>query len=142
MGVASLQPGMMQPTTITSQQQAPAMATIAASSTQPQFQPPIVSTQSQQIVPPPPLAPAPTMLASPKAHSIPLLPASVALAPTAPAAAPAAMPESDFKVLLDLAVSSGNQQAVDALLRQAQPGGMSLDHFRSMLPTTTAKSSG
>jgi len=70
-------------------------------------------------VPPPPLAPAPTAGFSPQAPR---------LGPPAPANM-----ESDIKVLLDLAVSSGNQQAVDALLRQAQHAGMSPDQLRGLV---------
>lgn len=105
--------------------------------------------QPQRCVPPPPLAPAPTVWGS---APMPATPAGVpatgsmgftayATAPTSvapPAAAPAGgttggMPEADLKVLVDMAVASGNQQAIDALLRQAKAGGMSLDKFHSML---------
>lgn len=43
------------------------------------------------------------------------------------------MSQADMKCLLDLAVASGNQQAIDALLRQAQAAGMSPDQFNTML---------
>merc|ERR1719215_894097 len=102
--------------------------------------------------PPPPLAPAPTVLATPKGARPPIpatptgVPAAVTmLTPaTAPATAPAAVPvaaapsggmaEADLKLLLDMAVASGNQAAVDALLRQAQAAGMSPEQFNALLP--------
>jgi len=93
-----------------------------------------VSTVStQRIVPPPPTAPAPTVVLTPKAMPmIPMLPAAA----TAP---PSGQMESDLKVLLELAVSSGNQQAVDALLRQAQQGGMSPERFNSLVQTAQSR---
>merc|ERR1711874_251269 len=93
---------------------------------QPQSQANLVPTIQQRLPPPPPLAPAPTVVLSPKGGP-PTMPA--------PMASASAMPFSDIKVLLDLAKSSGNQQAVDALRRQAQQLGMSSEQFDSMLVT-------
>jgi len=143
---------------------------------------PIVYTQPQaasvsspqKFVPPPPLAPAPTVLATPKGY-MPMpktptgMPAGVAvmfaappattvqpMAPAGPSAPPQAPPPqvapqvaapagsgtgmsaADLKVLLDMAVASGNQQAIDALLRQAQAAGMSAEEFNAMLPAKQA----
>lgn len=69
-----------------------------------------VSGAPRRFVPPPPMAPAPMIVMSPKAATSPL--------------AATAMSASDIKVLLDLAVASGNQQALDAVMRQANQAGM------------------
>lgn len=83
-----------------------------------------VNSQPQRMIPPPPLAMAPMTVFSPSGAGPP---AGFALpTPTSP--------ESDMKVLLDMAVASGNQKAVDALIRQAQQSGMSPDKLRSMMP--------
>eukprot|EP00927_Polykrikos_kofoidii_P032816 TRINITY_DN27836_c0_g1_i1.p1 TRINITY_DN27836_c0_g1~~TRINITY_DN27836_c0_g1_i1.p1 ORF type:complete len:456 (-),score=62.78 TRINITY_DN27836_c0_g1_i1:138-1403(-) len=77
----------------------------------------------QRQMPPPPVAPAPAMVVSPAGTSSKMPPLSTALAsPKACSSAPVS-PENDIKVLLDLAVASGNQEAVNAVLRQAQQQG-------------------
>lgn len=73
-----------------------------------------------QIIPPPPMC-------SPKISRAPMM--MSAAAPAAPA--PTSL-ESDMQVLLNMALASGNQQAVDALQRQAQQSGISVDAFNAM----------
>lgn len=114
---------------------APQLTTVTAVAAQPSSQPPppsvqttVVSGQPGRFVPPPPLAPAPMML-SPKA----MMPA-----PSLPAGS--GMNEADLKVLLDMAVASRNQQAVDALLRQAQQAGVSADRFQALLNSAAGAS--
>merc|ERR1711964_638978 len=75
-----------------------------------------VNSQPQRMMPPPPLAPAPLTVFSPSGSSPPISPPSV----MAMQQTPTSPEEADMKVLLDMAVLSGNQKAVDALLRQAQ----------------------
>lgn len=90
-----------------------------------QAQPPaagVVSTQ--RMVPPPPMAPAPTTMFSPKGARPPM----AGLLPAQGAARPATAAD-DFKVLLDVAMASGNQKAVEALQRQALQSGIALDQF-------------
>mmetsp|Transcript_85774 Transcript_85774/g.151937 ORF Transcript_85774/g.151937 Transcript_85774/m.151937 type:complete len:460 (-) Transcript_85774:49-1428(-) len=88
--------------------------------------PPVISPGiTANIPPPPPNFAAPTVVMSPKAAS-------------SPGAAGAS--ESDIKVMLEVAVASGNQEAIQAVMRQAQQAGMSAEKFRSLLPApqTTA----
>jgi len=123
----------------------------------------VSGVQATRFVPPPPMAPAPTVLATPAGSTpIPATPlgtpqalaGSVAAAaakmstPPAPltlpggAAAPASISEvspssggmspADLKVLTELAVAAGNQQAIEALSRQAQAAGVSTDEFKAM----------
>ncbi|CAE6961014.1 unnamed protein product [Symbiodinium natans] len=70
--------------------------------------------------PPPPNFAAPAVVVSPKAASAP--------------AATSNMSESDIRTLLDVAMQSGNQEAVSAVARQAKAAGMSAERFRSLLP--------
>jgi len=155
---SSVAVGTIQPprytATVHTLQQAPATTTLLPPSmgTQPHSVSTVITAQPQRMVPPPPAAPAPTVVFTPKASSVPMMPAMAVAAPVsmgAPPALPAAalavptassgMPESDLKVLLSLAVSSGNQQAVDALLRQAQQGGMSPERFRTLVDSVQTK---
>ncbi|CAK0834143.1 unnamed protein product [Prorocentrum cordatum] len=55
------------------------------------------------------------------------------ISPTMMPAAAMATPDSDMKVLVDMAVASGNQAAVDALMRQAQSQGIAPEHFSAMV---------
>merc|ERR1712151_1023691 len=75
----------------------------------------------QRAMPPPPMTAAPVMPSPMGAKSLPPL----GMALPSPKASGAHSPDSDMKVLLDLAVASGNQAAVDAVLRQAQQSGVS-----------------
>lgn len=70
--------------------------------------------------PPPPTFAAPAVVVSPKAAAAP--------------AATSNMSESDIRTLLDVAMQSGNQEAVSAVARQAKAAGMSAERFRSLLP--------
>eukprot|EP00747_Dinoflagellata_sp_TGD_P187055 gnl/TRDRNA2_/TRDRNA2_44527_c0_seq1.p1 gnl/TRDRNA2_/TRDRNA2_44527_c0~~gnl/TRDRNA2_/TRDRNA2_44527_c0_seq1.p1 ORF type:complete len:469 (-),score=71.79 gnl/TRDRNA2_/TRDRNA2_44527_c0_seq1:67-1341(-) len=94
---------------------------------------PTATAGNLRLLPPPPTAPAPTTFAG---SSLP--PAAF----NPPVAAPASSPvmrsqqDVDMKVLLDLAIASGNQQAIDALTRQAQQSGMSADRFRQIQETS------
>jgi len=87
--------------------------------------PPVMApTIVPNMPPPPPSFAAPTIVMSPKAAAAPASGAS----------------ESDIRVMLEVAVASGNQEAVQAVMRQAQQAGMSAEKFRSLLPApqTTA----
>jgi len=87
----------------------------------------VVTGQPQRMVPPPPpLAPAPMSVMSPTARSIAPVPLAVA------GAAPVAQ-ESDIRMLLDMAMASGNQKAVDAALRQAQQAGIHLEPSTALM---------
>jgi len=90
------------------------------------------STPGGRFVPPPPLQAAPMQVFSPQGTMPPMCsPLGMSAAPTSP--------ESDLKVLLDMAVASGSQKAVDALLRQAAQSGMSEAKIRGMmLPSPAA----
>lgn len=104
-------------------------ATMARPSVVMQSAPPaaIAVGSARYMVPPPPSAPAPTFVLSPTGGaSMPPLPA------TSPRAVPKTptggnSPESDAQVLLALAKASGNQQAVDAALRQARQSGIKVE---------------
>lgn len=78
--------------------------------------------------PPPPTAPAP-MMASPVGGSARMPPLTSVL--STPKGRSPTSPEHDMKVLLDLAMASGNQEAVDAVMRQAQQNGVSTDQLRT-----------
>jgi len=95
-------------------------------------------TAQRMMPPPPPMAPAPIMMSTPTG-ACRMPPMGVAMpSPKAPAGAPmmfsstsptqqAPAAANDIKVLLDLAMASGNQSAVDAVKRQAQQQGISMD---------------
>merc|ERR1712048_1273738 len=99
---------------------------------------PTVSLPQRSLPPPPPMA-APTMMLSPVGSSrMPPLTMAPIQSPKGAAqplhVAPTAQPyngvsssENDMKVLLDLAMASGSQQAVDAVLRQAQQQGVGIN---------------
>jgi len=71
-------------------------------------------------LPPPPTFAAPTVVMSPKGSTQP------------------AMSESDIRTLLEVATTSGNPEAINAVARQAQMSGMSPEKFRSLLPPGTS----
>jgi len=128
----------------------------------PHYQAPMLAAPAQgHFRPPPPAAPAPmftpkgVMPSTPMGGPPAMLPATpagmaaptmlpavaVAPAPMAPPVAPAGgspssggMAEADLKVLLDMALASGNQAAIDALRRQAEASGMSAEQFNAGLP--------
>lgn len=87
--------------------------------------------------PPPPMAPAPQIaMLSPKGMPAPAgiaMQTPQGLSPTMMPAVAATTPDSDMKVLVDMAVASGNQAAVDALMRQAQSQGIAPEHFIAMV---------
>lgn len=72
-----------------------------------------------QLPPPPPTFAAPSVVMSPKAQAV----------STAPPVS-----ESDIRTLLEVATTSGNPEAINAVMRQAQMAGMSPEKFRSLLP--------
>lgn len=75
----------------------------------------------QRFLPPPPSAPAP--------HYYMQSPAG---APQRPPLAldAAATPEKDLKMLWEVAVASHNQQAMEAVIRQAWQAGMSIEQLK------------
>jgi len=81
---------------------------------------PMATVINQRMIPPPPLSAAPMAVFSPQGNGPPV---------GVPMCQTPTSPENDMKVLLDMAVASGNQKAVDALLRQAQQSGV-----RVMMP--------
>eukprot|EP00930_Biecheleria_cincta_P075656 TRINITY_DN62838_c0_g1_i1.p1 TRINITY_DN62838_c0_g1~~TRINITY_DN62838_c0_g1_i1.p1 ORF type:complete len:431 (-),score=73.33 TRINITY_DN62838_c0_g1_i1:148-1392(-) len=114
------------------QQQAYTQPAYAMSQPQVQMMPPqappvIARASAAHMLPPAPAYAAPTVVMSPKASGM------------SPAAAPGCS-ESDIKTLLEVAVASGNKEAISAVMRQAQQAGMSPEKFRSLLPApqTTA----
>lgn len=136
-----IQQGSYSSTSMATVMSYPAPATMIAP---PQYQAPCV-VQHHRFVPPPPLAPAPTILATPKGFNpMPATPlgvpaTSVDALPVLESEPPSAgMPEADLKVLLDMAAASGNQAAVDVLMRQAISSGMSAEQFNSLCPSAIA----
>jgi len=108
----SSQPSAARLTTTTVQQLAPATAYAQPAAVT--YAQPAQATMNfpREVIPPPPMC-------SPKGLGSPIV-FSAASAP-APSSA-----QSDFQVLYDMAVASGNQQAVEALKRQAQQSGVTL----------------
>lgn len=82
--------------------------------------------------PPPPMAAPQIAIMSPKG-----MPAPAGIAMQTPQGLSPTMmpstPDSDMKVLVDMAVLSGNQAAVDALMRQAQSQGIAPEYFVAMV---------
>lgn len=129
-------------TVITLPQQAPMGGMPPPPMAAPQIAAPAVAAAPLQMAqraapPPPPMAPAPQIIMlSPKGMEAPAgiaMQTPQGISPTMMPAAAMATPDSDMKVLVDMAVASGNQAAVDALMRQAQSQGIAPEHFSAMV---------
>eukprot|EP00929_Paragymnodinium_shiwhaense_P112121 TRINITY_DN80377_c0_g1_i1.p1 TRINITY_DN80377_c0_g1~~TRINITY_DN80377_c0_g1_i1.p1 ORF type:complete len:502 (+),score=101.60 TRINITY_DN80377_c0_g1_i1:70-1506(+) len=98
---------------------------------QPMMAPPVSppSLPASVRMPPPPPAAPPSILAMPSPAGA-RGPPPLGIAMATPKAASGA---GDMKVLMDLAVASGNKEAMDAVLRQAQQQGMPQEKYGELL---------